>query len=248
MVESREASPLPQLHSTHLTASTIGQSPLTSNHAEPHLTYLEASSAELDLLPAHLEVLEPVPTTAPSKLTRAHLAAFDRMTVTPGLSLASVSSDTTTQMTHKPKLDKGKGREVQLPLPASPHTLPPAKVRTGDAAIWTKKADIPELMKMSKDYPCPYEDCRLGFDNLKALRRHKTEKHEYCKKCDSDFKDFQDHLDHKIESSEHITCPVCGDDFRSTGGCDVHIRTVRGTSITAYPELTCIDASQSPGS
>ncbi|MCJ1393171.1 hypothetical protein MMC18_006043 [Xylographa bjoerkii] len=129
-------------------------------------------------------------------------------------------------MTRKPKIDKGKSREVQLPLPAPAPGLPPAKIRTGDAATWTKKTDIPELMKMSKDYPCPYEDCRLGFDTLKALRRHKIEKHEYCKKCDKDFKDFQDHLDHKIESSEHITCPVCGEDFRSTGGREFHIRTM----------------------
>ncbi|MCJ1376943.1 hypothetical protein MMC17_000033 [Xylographa soralifera] len=218
-----QVSPVPKQYSTYNTTSTNTQGLSVSNNTE---SYLEASSTELDLLPAHLRVLQPTPTPAPSRLTRAHLAAFDRMTVTTNFSIASASSETTTQMTRKPRIDKGKGREVQLPLPAPPPALPPTKIRTGDAATWTKKADMPELMKMSKDYPCPYEDCRLGFDTLKALRRHKVEKHDYCKKCDKDFKDAQDHLDHKIESSEHITCPVCGEDFRSNGGRDVHIRTM----------------------
>ncbi|MCJ1431324.1 hypothetical protein MMC27_000675 [Xylographa pallens] len=220
---SLKTSPVPKPHSTDTSTITRTQSHSVSNSTE---SYLEASSAELDLLPAHLRVLQPVPTPAPSRLTRAHLAAFDRMTVTTNLSDKTASSETTTQMTRKPKIDKGKGREVHLPLPAPPPAPPSAKIRSGDAATWTKKADMPELMKMSMGYPCPYEDCRLGFDTPKALRRHKIEKHDYCKKCDEDFKDSQDYLDHKIESSEHITCPVCGEDFRSNGGRDVHIRTM----------------------
>ena len=220
---SLEPSQVPKPHSTHTTASTKTQTFSVSDSTKSHL---EASSTELDLLPAHLRVLQPIPTPAPSRLTRAHLAAFDRMTVTTNFTTASASSETSTQMARKPKIDKGKGREVQLPLPATPPLQPAAKIRTGDAAAWTKRDDIPELMKMSRDYPCPYEDCRLGFDTLKAIRRHKVEKHEYCKKYDKDFKDSQAYLDHKIESSEHITCPVCGEDFRSNGGRDVHIRTV----------------------
>ncbi|MCJ1403298.1 hypothetical protein MMC11_006521 [Xylographa trunciseda] len=223
---SHEIIPAPKSYDSHITTSAKGQSPSASNSTEFHDTYLEASSTELDLLPAYLEVLQPIPTQAPSTLTRAHLAAFDRLTETTNFSIAAASSETSTQMTRKPKIDKGKGREVQLPLPAPTPALPPARIRTGDAATWTKKADMPELMKMSKDYPCPYEDCRLGFDNLKSLRRHKVDKHDYCRKCNKDFKDFQDHLDHKIESSEHITCPVCGEDFRSNGGRDSHIRTM----------------------
>ena len=220
---STETSPIPRPGSINITSITKTQSFPISKSPE---SYLEASSTELDLLPAHLRVLQPTPTPAPSRLTKEHLAALEQMTVTTNISVGSASSVTTTQMARKPKIDKGKGREVQLPLPAPPPILPPAMIRTGDAASWTKRTDAPELMKMSKDYPCPYEDCRLGFVTLKAIRRHKAEKHDYCKKCDKDFKDAQDYLDHKIESSEHITCPVCGEDFRSNGGRDVHIHTV----------------------
>ena len=95
------------------------------------------------------------------------------------------------------------------------------RVRTGDAADWTKKTE--KGAKFHKPFPCTYKNCNLGFNNLKALQRHKVENHEYCKMCDLDCDDFQDLLDHKILSPKHITCHICGEDFRSSGGRDGHI-------------------------
>ena len=95
------------------------------------------------------------------------------------------------------------------------------RVRTGDAADWTKKTE--KGAKFYKPFPCTYKNCNLGFDSFKALQSHKVENHEYCKMCDHDCDDFQDLLDHKMLSPKHITCHVCGEDFRSGGGRDGHI-------------------------
>ncbi|MCJ1478882.1 hypothetical protein MMC13_007566 [Lambiella insularis] len=170
------------------------------------------------------------PTTSTMKLTRAHLEAFERMTVTTSFAVSSLSSGSTT---HEPVLDKGKAKESLLPLlKASPKKSDTRtgsqmiNLRKGDVAVRTKNKITTDAAKMSKKYPCSYDNCLLGFDTAKALIRHKTERHDHCKKCTMDFKNFQDHLDHKIESSEHITCPVCGEDFRSSGGRDMHILTM----------------------
>ncbi|PYH41594.1 putative C2H2 finger domain protein [Aspergillus saccharolyticus JOP 1030-1] len=53
---------------------------------------------------------------------------------------------------------------------------------------------------------------------------HKIQEHDYCQRCDEDFPDEERLLLHKITSVRHIVCPVCGVEFRSTGGRDVHIR------------------------
>ena len=95
------------------------------------------------------------------------------------------------------------------------------RVRTGDAADWTKKTE--KGAKFYKPFPCTYKNCNLGFITLKTLQRHKVQDHEYCKICDLDCDDFQDLLDHKILSPKHITCHICGEDFRSSGGRDGHI-------------------------
>lgn len=55
---------------------------------------------------------------------------------------------------------------------------------------------------------------------------HKITEHEYCERCDEDFPDEERLLLHKIISVKHIVCPVCGLEFRSSGGRDVHIRQV----------------------
>lgn len=118
------------------------------------------------------------------------------------------------------EIAKGKARVMDQPAFAQK----PVKLRTGDAAEWTQQTEAP--LKMGKAYPCPWETCALGFETLKLLKKHKLDRHDYCKKCDLDFNDFQHHLDHKIGSPNHITCPVCGEDFKSSGGRDAHIRAV----------------------
>ncbi|MCJ1281598.1 hypothetical protein MMC26_000918 [Xylographa opegraphella] len=210
-------SSVPNSHSTYTPAITEQQGISVSNIT---MSYPRNFVTKLELLPAHLK------TPTSSNLTRAHLADLDRTTVTTKFSIASVSPETTTQMARKPKIDEEMNQEIQFSLPASTSTFPPASIRTGDTVTGTKQADMPELLKMSRNYPCPYEDCRLGFDTLKEIRMHKVEMHDYCRRCDKDFKDSQDYLDHKIESPEHIACPICGEDFRSNGGRDVHIRTI----------------------
>ena len=100
------------------------------------------------------------------------------------------------------------------------------KIPTGDAALWVKKTTHMLAAKMLKAHPCPYEDCNAGFDTVKLLKLHKEDRHDSCRKCSLDFKNFQEYLDHKIQSPEHITCPVCGEDFRSSGGRDAHMLAV----------------------
>ena len=99
------------------------------------------------------------------------------------------------------------------------------KIWTGDAALWIK-AEHMLSAKVSKAHLCPYEDCKVGFDTIKLLNMHKEDRHDRCKKCNLDFKNFQEYLDHKIQSPEHITCPVCGQDFKSSGGRDNHVLAV----------------------
>jgi len=136
-------------------------------------------------------------------------------------SATSVGSDWTERAV-EPNSEKAKGKARAMDQSALVPT--PAKLRTGDAADWTRKTEAP--LKMGKDFPCTYEKCRFGFESSKLLKKHKMDQHDYCKKCDMDFEDFQKHLDHKVGSPNHITCPVCGEDFKSSGGRDAHILAV----------------------
>ncbi|KAL1979360.1 hypothetical protein VTN96DRAFT_6098 [Rasamsonia emersonii] len=72
--------------------------------------------------------------------------------------------------------------------------------------------------------PCTYEDCRFYFDSEKEMKRHKASQHDYCSRCDEDFENEECLLIHKIKSTKHIVCPLCGGEFRSEGGRDLHIR------------------------
>ncbi|EFR04786.1 hypothetical protein MGYG_07793 [Nannizzia gypsea CBS 118893] len=78
----------------------------------------------------------------------------------------------------------------------------------------------------SRAFPCPYEGCLQAFASAGQLVNHKkfTPDHEYCERCDEDFKFEEDLLLHKMKSSRHIICPICFDDFRSEGGRDMHIQ------------------------
>jgi hypothetical protein len=136
-------------------------------------------------------------------------------------SATSVGSDWTERAVER-KSEKAKGKTRYIDQPALVPT--PAKLRTGDAAEWTQKTEAP--LKMGKAFPCTYPKCPFGFESSKLLKKHKLDQHDYCKKCDMDFGDFQEHLDHKVGSPNHITCPVCGEDFKSSGGRDTHIIAV----------------------
>ncbi|RAL14874.1 putative C2H2 finger domain protein [Aspergillus homomorphus CBS 101889] len=72
--------------------------------------------------------------------------------------------------------------------------------------------------------PCTYPKCEKYFTTKRDMSTHKLLEHEYCDRCDEDYADEERLLLHKIISPKHIVCPVCGVDFRSTGGRDVHIR------------------------
>ncbi|KAH8429479.1 putative C2H2 finger domain protein [Aspergillus melleus] len=74
--------------------------------------------------------------------------------------------------------------------------------------------------------PCTFPGCSLIFDSPNEMIRHKILEpyHEYCKRCYEDFPDEERLLIHKMRSSKHIVCPICGSEYRSEGGRDAHIR------------------------
>ena len=68
-----------------------------------------------------------------------------------------------------------------------------------------------------------------AFDTEKELITHKIRSadHWYCKKCNEDCETEEEMLIHKIETpTRHICCPICGMDFKSSGGRDGHITRV----------------------
>ncbi|KAI9816910.1 MAG: hypothetical protein M1827_001555 [Pycnora praestabilis] len=82
----------------------------------------------------------------------------------------------------------------------------------------------PEPAPVQTILECTFTDCSASFDSADDLKRHKinTPEHEYCKKCNEDFKDDEAFLLHKVKSPKHICCPICSDDFKSEGGRDRH--------------------------
>ena len=83
-----------------------------------------------------------------------------------------------------------------------------------------------KLAKLASKFPCTYIDCTLGFENEKAMKKHKEKEHHYCRLCDEDCNDFDELLNHKLYNEEHICCCVCGQDFHSESGRDRHERQV----------------------
>ncbi|KAL3478690.1 hypothetical protein BJX99DRAFT_256340 [Aspergillus californicus] len=74
--------------------------------------------------------------------------------------------------------------------------------------------------------PCSYRSCKFEFKTINEMKRHKNTypDHEYCPKCDEDYDTEEQLLIHMIKSDKHIVCPICGNEFRSEGGRDGHIR------------------------
>ncbi|KAK2785194.1 hypothetical protein FQN51_003937 [Onygenales sp. PD_10] len=85
--------------------------------------------------------------------------------------------------------------------------------------------------------PCTIQGCKETFASEKLMKRHKldTIDHEYCRRCDMDFDDEVEFLYHKIKSSKHIACPICGIEFKSQGGQDIHFRQFH----RADQQITC---------
>lgn len=92
------------------------------------------------------------------------------------------------------------------------------KMKSGKAAK-SAKSDSP--------FPCTYEDCTRGFVKERDMKRHKDEDHDWCRVCNEDCENDEALLFHKIDSTRHICCPICGEDFRSEAGRDRHQRQVR---------------------
>ncbi|GFN12674.1 putative C2H2 finger domain protein [Aspergillus tubingensis] len=88
--------------------------------------------------------------------------------------------------------------------------------------------------------PCTYKECSGVFESAGEMKRHKANEHDYCSRCDEDFQDDEYLLLHKIKSDKHIVCVVCGIDFRSEGGRDLHTRQQHRTPQT----LTCYGCGQ----
>lgn len=91
----------------------------------------------------------------------------------------------------------------------------------------------------SSKVPCTFKNCEEVFDSEQQMRRHKMQDqaHYYCVRCNVDCDTPAALFIHNIASSKHIVCPVCGVEFRSAGGRDVHIQTVRKQHLQR-PELT----------
>lgn len=203
--------------------------PIKSDWLPPHLKLGGDSNASVASSVASSASETPVverPSTASQKssimdqpdLSRPR--AYGSSTMSASSARSVVSDRTEPEVLPKSVKAMGKARIMDQPTPAAK----PTKLRTGDAAEWTKQTEVPR--KTEQSYPCPYETCALGFGTLKILKKHKQDRHDYCIKCNLDFKDFQDHLDHKVTSPNHITCPVCSEDFKSSGGRDAHILAV----------------------
>jgi DNA-directed RNA polymerase subunit RPC12/RpoP len=93
--------------------------------------------------------------------------------------------------------------------------------RRSPAEFFTKpKAELFAL------YRCSYEHCLYTSDNLKTVQRHKKDTHDYCRRCDIDFRSWEEFHLHKMESDRHIACPECGEEFRTSGGRERHVLLV----------------------
>ncbi|KAL4807592.1 hypothetical protein BDV18DRAFT_103522 [Aspergillus unguis] len=103
-----------------------------------------------------------------------------------------------------------------------------------EAKVSRHSENIPSTISRIR---CTYPNCNYWFTSDKAMKGHKASfpEHDYCSKCDMDFKNEDQFLIHKIKSKKHIVCPICGTDFGSEGGRDRHIRQFHRST----QNLTC---------
>ncbi|EXJ84839.1 hypothetical protein A1O3_05513 [Capronia epimyces CBS 606.96] len=79
---------------------------------------------------------------------------------------------------------------------------------------------------------CTYENCFKHFSSKEAMISHKRKdpNHSYCALCDVDCDDDMLLFIHQLGSSAHICCPVCAQEFKSTGGRDRHVEQSHRTA------------------
>ena len=133
--------------------------------------------------------------------------------------------------------------QAKLEKPQLPHLrdLPAATTQAPKAQLpkaQLPKAQLPKAQlpmnagkpaksaKQDSKVPCTYDDCTRGFTNVPDMKKHKAQDHEWCRICDVDCADDLAMLAHKVQSEMHICCDVCGEDFRSERGKELHMRQV----------------------
>ena len=122
----------------------------------------------------------------------------------------------------------------------------PAKNHERESSGKMVAGKISRSIKHESKFPCTYEKCTRGFMDQKALKNHKEEEHDYCRVCDEDYDNWDNLLEHKMNSFNHITCGVCGEDFRSESGRDKHVHQVRQIDIFGYATLLTFSVSPYP--
>lgn len=107
-------------------------------------------------------------------------------------------------------------------------STPPSTIQTLHPHLLDKLLDefTMSTQRFPTRVPCTYKECSGVFTSAGEMKRHKANEHDYCSRCDEDFQDDEYLLLHKIKSDKHIVCVVCGIDFRSEGGRDLHTRQV----------------------
>ncbi|KAF3914792.1 hypothetical protein ABW20_dc0101905 [Dactylellina cionopaga] len=69
------------------------------------------------------------------------------------------------------------------------------------------------------------------FESYSELIEHKVRVgHDYCRKCDEDFPDRDAFELHTLNSNKHITCYLCGKEFRSESGLELHMENLHHSS------------------
>ena len=170
-------------------------------------------------------------------------ANVDRADITP------TSQSTSADDLHTELSESGESRhnhvtvqQTTRPQPASEASVPPnidlaSTVNSAleppkpDAnyASWlgkSRKLDTSADEKREFRYSCSFKGCLATFQTRKGLKYHKKDKHDYCSICDIDFPNWDAYHEHKVDSKEHITCPLCSADFSSLEGRRLHSKTV----------------------
>ena len=179
---------------------------------------LSSTDGNSNILPPHSR--KPPSVSSSQNLSKAEL--FSRTNNHPSdlPSVSNASHASLTKSTYGRLLAAQAGNHVSESSQHD-HDTKPAKLtsRPMNSGTAAKSA------KIDARFPCAYEDCGLGFDEITALKKHKYLDHDgYCKLCDVDTKDHETLKQHKMDSLKHVVCQWCGKDFRSESGRDYHER------------------------
>lgn len=129
--------------------------------------------------------------------------------------------------------------------------FPPSKFTTSYAEIYNRLQNKPKMTQYASSssqafldsqlspisqsafrttkHHCDGPGCKATFSNLVEFEAHREDPsvpHEWCDKCKEWCKDWDDFVKHKATSSDHLSCPNCGKDFKSVGGIELHLKQV----------------------